>query len=73
MQLYSICHASDKMATKGAKIVKSMKNVVEGVKHPPYFKTNIPAGKAIAAPPLGPQLGQVCSMLSGLQMIKSMS
>ncbi|XP_060599206.1 large ribosomal subunit protein uL11m-like [Ruditapes philippinarum] len=40
---------------KAAKVIKS---VTRKVIHPPYLKTNIPAGKAAAAPPLGPQLGQ---------------
>ncbi|XP_064602849.1 large ribosomal subunit protein uL11m-like [Liolophura sinensis] len=31
---------------------------MEKIKHPPFLKVNIPAGKAAAAPPLGPQLGQ---------------
>merc|ERR1719300_274007 len=40
---------------KGARVVKK---VLEKVNHPPYMKLDIPAGKAAAAPPLGPQLGQ---------------
>ena len=51
-----------KMAAKAGRVAKSMKTAVESVKHPPYFKTNIGAGKAVAAPPLGPQLGQVKSL-----------
>ena len=42
-----------------ARVAKGMKKVVEKVKHPPFLKTNIRAGQAVAAPPLGPQLGQV--------------
>lgn len=48
---------------KGARVVKK---VLEKVKHPPFMKTNIPAGQAAAAPPLGPQLGQVCLFVSYL-------
>ncbi|KAL4237942.1 54S ribosomal protein L11 [Mactra antiquata] len=44
------------MSKKAA--TKVMRKVAEKVIHPPYLKTNIPAGQAVAAPPLGPQLGQ---------------
>ena len=48
------------MATKkGAKAVKGLKKLVSKVDHGPVLKTFIPAGKAMPAPPLGPQLGQV--------------
>lgn len=48
------------MASKGAKkTTKFAKKAMEKIKHPPFLKVNIPAGKAAAAPPLGPQLGQV--------------
>ena len=42
---------------RGARVVKK---VLEKVNHPPRMKVTIPAGQAAAAPPLGPQLGQVC-------------
>jgi len=45
---------------KLGKLVKGMKKIVEKVIHPPFIKTNIPAGQASPAPPLGTQLGQVC-------------
>ena len=45
---------------KVAKVVKGMKKGVEKVNHPPFLSTIIPAGLAMPAPPLGPQLGQVC-------------
>ena len=52
-----------KMAASGGKklgkLVKGMKKTVEKVIHPPFLKTNIPAGQASPAPPLGTQLGQV--------------
>jgi len=45
---------------KLGKLVKGMKKAtVEKVIHPPLLKTNIPAGQATPAPPLGTQLGQV--------------
>jgi len=45
---------------KLGKLVKGMKKAtVEKVIHPPFLKTNIPAGQATPAPPLGTQLGQV--------------
>jgi hypothetical protein len=53
---------------KAAKVIKS---VTRKVIHPPYLKTNIPAGKAAAAPPLGPQLGQVfklCTKFSDINV-----
>lgn len=40
--------------------LKGMKKVVEKVIHGNPMKTNIPAGMAVAGPPLGPMLGQVC-------------
>jgi len=57
-------HRDGKMAASGGKklgkLVKGMKKTVEKVIHPPFLKTNIPAGQASPAPPLGTQLGQVC-------------
>ena len=46
------------MAASKAKVMKGMKKAVDKVVHPPIIKTYIKAGKAVAAPPLGPQLGQ---------------
>lgn len=44
---------------KITKLAKGLKKGAEKVTvHPPYFKTYIPAGSALPAPPLGPQLGQ---------------
>ena len=45
---------------RGARVVKK---IIEKVNHPPHMKLIIPAGQAAAAPPLGPQLGQVCLSL----------
>lgn len=36
-----------------------MKKVVDKVNHSSKLRTNIPAGNAVAGPPLGPMLGQV--------------
>lgn len=38
-----------------------MKKVVDKVNHASKLRTNIPAGSAVAGPPLGPMLGQVCT------------
>uniref|UniRef100_A0A1L8DS21 Large ribosomal subunit protein uL11m n=1 Tax=Nyssomyia neivai TaxID=330878 RepID=A0A1L8DS21_9DIPT len=38
--------------------LKSLKKVVDKVNHTSKLKTNIPAGMAVASPPLGPMLGQ---------------
>ena len=55
---------STKMAARGGRrAARVVKKVVEKVNHPPYMKVTIPAGQAAAAPPLGPQLGQVCLIL----------
>ncbi len=53
-----------KMASRklAGKAVKGMKKAIDKTIHPPFLKTYIPAGKAMAAPPLGPQLGQVISV-----------
>ena len=52
------------MASAGKKVVKIVKGLKKGAenvtRHPPYFKTYIWSGNAMPAPPLGPQLGQVC-------------
>lgn len=41
-----------------------MKKVGEKVSHATKLRTNIPAGSAVAGPPLGPMLGQVKFLLS---------
>lgn len=38
-----------------------MKKVLEKINHSSKMRTNIPAGMAVAGPPLGPMLGQVHS------------
>ena len=47
-----------------SKVAKKLKTVVkktiEKVNHGNRLDTYIPAGMAVAGPPLGPQLGQVC-------------
>ncbi len=43
--------------------LKGMKKVVQKVIHGNRIKTYIPAGMAVAGPPLGPQLGQVNNYL----------
>ena len=55
---------------KLGKLVKGMKKTVEKVIHPPFLKTNIPAGQASPAPPLGSQLGQVRQWL--LRLIRAL-
>ncbi|KAL5284499.1 mrpl-11 family protein [Megaselia abdita] len=45
------------MSKAGAKL-KSMRKLVEKITHTTKLKTNIPAGMAMAGPPLGPMLGQ---------------
>ncbi len=39
--------------------LKGMKKVVEKIVHGSIIRTDIPAGMAVAGPPLGPMLGQV--------------
>lgn len=39
------------------------KTVAKKIIYPPYMKITLPAGQATAAPPLGPQLGQVVASL----------
>ncbi|XP_064623032.1 large ribosomal subunit protein uL11m-like [Lineus longissimus] len=47
------------MASKGMKKVARVgKKFAEKIEHPPYMRVTIPAGGAVPAPPLGPQLGQ---------------
>ncbi|XP_063613600.1 large ribosomal subunit protein uL11m-like [Penaeus indicus] len=45
------------MSKAGGKM-KALKKVVEKVNHSNLIRTNIPAGMAVAGPPLGPMLGQ---------------
>lgn len=45
--------------SKSVARLKSMKKVTEKINHSSRLRTNIPAGMASAAPPLGTQLGQV--------------
>ena len=47
------------MASSGGKIMKGAKKAASKIQAPPFLKTDIPAGKATPAPPLGPQLGAV--------------
>lgn len=49
-----------KVVAKAAK--KGLQSAAQKVVHPPYLKTNIPAGEALPAPPLGPQLGAVSTV-----------
>ncbi|XP_065338626.1 large ribosomal subunit protein uL11m [Cloeon dipterum] len=44
--------------SKAARAVKNVRKVVEKIEHKSKLRTNIPAGMAVAGPPLGPQLGQ---------------
>lgn len=46
--------------SKSASKYRSAKKVVEKVVHGNFMSTNIPAGMAMAGPPLGPMLGQAC-------------
>jgi hypothetical protein len=50
------------MASKGkvaGKLGKNVKKVAKKQEYAPFLKVVIPAGSAVAAPPLGPQLAQV--------------
>ena len=42
---------------------QGFRKVIAKVVHPPFLRVTICAGEAAAAPPLGPQLGQVSSHL----------
>lgn len=46
------------MVVKMASRLKQLKKLQEGVKHTSRLRTDIPAGMAVSAPPLGPMLGQ---------------
>lgn len=46
------------MVIKVASRIRALKKMAENVKHTSRLRTNIPAGMAAAAPPLGPMLGQ---------------
>lgn len=46
------------MVVKGASRIRVLKKMQENVKHRSRLATNVPAGSAVAAPPLGPMLGQ---------------
>lgn len=50
--------------SKAAGKLKTLRKVVEKVNHGNRIRTDIPAGMAVAGPPLGPMLGQVCFMKS---------
>lgn len=54
--------------SKSVKQLKSMKKVVEKIIHSSRLTTNIPAGMAVAGPPLGPMLGQVIQIHKFLQL-----
>lgn len=57
------------MSKAGSKM-RTMKKAVEKVVHGNLIRTNIPAGMAIAGPPLGPMLGQVrVELISHLTLI----
>jgi large subunit ribosomal protein L11 len=49
------------MSKVAKKVVKAMaKKTIAKINHGNRMETYIPSGKAVAGPPLGPQLGQVC-------------
>ena len=55
---------------KVVKVTKSAKKIVDKVRHSPHLSVHIPAGKALPAPPLGPQLGQVSCYIRHYLIIK---
>ena len=50
-------------ARKAGKFVKGMKKMSEKTIASAFLKSYIPAGRAMPAPPLGPQLGQVITFV----------
>lgn len=44
--------------SKSAGRIKNLKRTIEKINHTSKIRTNIPAGMALAGPPLGPMLGQ---------------
>ena len=64
------------MAARGkiaGKLGKNIKKAASKQEYGPYLQVLIPAGEAVAAPPLGPQLAQVIRPKHQISLVKERS